>query len=61
MLRYVMHLLVRISPLHFLIASLSEMGWDVAIEKDKEIVEGLVIGTEEYIDRHIPKDVKLGG
>ena len=55
-LRALVKLLVKISPIHFLIASVGEMGWDVAIENDREIVEGLTIGTEEYIDRHTVDD-----
>ena len=55
MLRYVLRLLVKISPWHFLIASVGEIGWGISIEEDKEIVEGLVIGTDDYIDRHIPE------
>lgn len=49
-------LLVKIAPLYFLIASVSEMGWNIAVE-DSEMVEGLTIGTNDYIDRHIPKAV----
>ena len=52
----IVRLLVKISPYHFLIASVKELGWGVSVETDREMVEGLVIGTDEYIDRHIPKD-----
>ena len=51
-------LLVRVAPLHFLIASIGEIGWSVSVEKDGEMVEGLTIGTDEYIDRHTPKKRK---
>ena len=40
------------NPLLFLIIAVREMGWDIAVEK-RDDVEGLVIGTEDYIDRHI--------
>lgn len=54
-MRFIVKFLVKIAPLHFLIASIGEMGWGVAIEDDREMVEGLVIGTDDYIDRHIPE------
>jgi len=57
MLKYLVKLLVKIHPLCFLIASVHEMGWGVAVEKDRDICEGLVIGTDDYIDRHIEEGI----
>ena len=56
MIRFLIKQLVKISPFEFLIASVAEIGWSVSVEVC-ENVEGLVIGTEEYIDRHIPEEV----
>ena len=52
-MKYLIRLLVKIAPWDFLVASISEIGWDVAIETDTKIVEGLTIGTSEYMDRHL--------
>lgn len=52
MTRFIVRWLVKINPLHFIIAAACEMGWDVAVE-NRDQVEGLTMGTEEYIDRHI--------
>ena len=27
----------------------AELGWNIAIQDDEELVDGLIIGTEEYI------------
>ncbi len=51
-MKYLIGLIVRLAPMHFLIASASAMGWGMAVETSKELVEGLVIGTDDYIDRH---------
>ena len=56
-MKFIVKLLVMIAPWCFLVASIKELGWGISIE-DNEIVEGLVIGTDEYIDRHIPEEVK---
>jgi len=53
--KLIIKLLVKIAPLQFLIASIAEIGWDVAIE-ERDIVEGLVAGTDDYINRHIPEE-----
>ena len=58
-MKVIIKLLVKLAPWYFLIASIGEMGWGVSVEgKGDETVEGLVIGTDDYIDRHIPKEVK---
>ena len=56
-MKIIIRLLVKISPMYFLISAVREMGWGVSIEGDRELVEGLTIGTDDYIDRH----VKAGG
>ncbi|MCK5019554.1 MAG: hypothetical protein KAS32_21015 [Candidatus Peribacteraceae bacterium] len=56
MLKYVVRLLVKINPLYFLIASVGEMGWGISVEENDELVEGLVIGIDAYLDRHIPEE-----
>ena len=46
-------LLVWFSPWDFLIASLSRVGWDVTVKgKDDDVVEGLLVGTPEFIKRY---------
>ena len=44
-------LLVKLNPLYFLLASIKAMGWSVVVEKDNAMVEGLIIGKQNYIDR----------
>ncbi len=59
-MKYLIKLLVKIAPWSFLIASLAEIGWGVVIEEgdnDEELVQGLVVGTEEYIKKHTEKEV----
>ena len=51
----IIKLLVKICPLHFLIASVAEMGWDVCMKNttDGDIVEGLVVGESQFINRYL--------
>jgi len=56
--KFIIGLLVKIAPMHFLIASIKEIGWGISVEDNRGIVEGLVIGTDDYIDRHVPEEVK---
>lgn len=51
---FMVYLLVKIAPWCFLIASIRAIGWGIAIEKDRDEVEGLTIGTGDYMGRHIP-------
>ncbi len=53
-MRYLIGLIVRLAPMHFLIAAASAMGWGIAVETSKELVEGLTMGNDKYIDRHTP-------
>ena len=48
---FIVKLLVKISPLHFLLASVKEMGWGVSVE-NKKVVSGLVVGTKEFMERY---------
>jgi len=44
------------SPVHpVIIVSMAacDMGWNLVIEKDKEEVEGIMIGTKDYIERNL--------
>lgn len=44
--------IARLHPWAFLVASISIIGWDIVVKGNKDDrVEGLVIGTSEYIDR----------
>jgi len=52
-MRLIVKLLVKIAPWHFLIASIRKIGWGISVETDGEVVDGLVIGTDDYINRHI--------
>ena len=45
--------LVKLSPWHFLIASVAAVGWGVSVDEDSEVVQGLIIGTEEYIEKQL--------
>ena len=38
-----------IHPLILIADAAFDMGWDIAIEKDKEDVRGVCVGTEEYM------------
>ena len=33
-----------------------EMGWDIAVPKDSEVVNGMILGTPDYIDSVIKTD-----
>jgi len=52
-MRLLVKFLVKVAPWEFLIASIKEIGWGISIETDSEVVDGLTIGTDDYIDRHI--------
>ena len=54
MRKFILRRLVRISPLHFLVSATAEMGWQIAVENgdSEEMVQGLVVGTDDFIDRH---------
>ena len=45
-----------------LMDAIVELGWQIAIPfaKDDDIIEGMIIGTEEYIDNILNKDKWLG-
>jgi len=57
-MKYIIKLLVKIAPWQFLIASIREIGWGISVEDNDEMVTGLVIGTDDFIDSHIPEEVK---
>lgn len=40
-----------VHPLVIIANATMDMGWNFAIEKNRENIEGLVIGTQEYMDR----------
>ncbi len=59
MLLWLVRFLVKIHPMHFMVASITEMGWGISVEDEEDdTVQGLVIGTEGFIDRHIPEEVE---
>jgi hypothetical protein len=41
------------SPYFEIIAAAKKLGWDIAIERDKDFVRGISIGTAEYLDENI--------
>ena len=48
-------LIVKLSPLDILLASVAEMGWGVSIcdkQNDDDLIQGLVVGTHEFMDEH---------
>ncbi len=57
-MRFIIKILVKLAPFQFLIASVAEIGWGISVEDKDEMVQGLVIGTDDYIDRHIPEEIK---
>lgn len=47
------------NPVHpeFIIAMAAmDLGWQIAVEKSSETVQGLIVGTKEYIDRTFPEN-----
>lgn len=48
--------LVKLSPLYFLIAAVNELGWSISVYTDTETVDGLIIGTEDFIEKHSADD-----
>jgi len=40
-----------IHPLILISLASLEMGWGIAIEKDKELVRGISVGTKEYMEK----------
>lgn len=48
--------IARLHPWAFLVASISIIGWDIVVKgKKDDRVEGLVIGTREYVDNILKK------
>ena len=51
-------LLTKLAPWHFLIASIAEIGWGLIARNDNgedDLVDGLIIGTDEFINKHLDK------
>jgi hypothetical protein len=44
-----------VHPLIIISMATMDMGWNFMVESDRENIEGLVIGTEEYMKRVLPK------
>ena len=44
-----------VHPLFIITMAAIEMGWQIAVDKSNEDVIGLVVGTEEYMDKILPK------
>ncbi len=40
-----------VHPLIIMSSAAMDMGWDFVIEQDREKVEGLIVGTGDYINR----------
>lgn len=47
--RVIVRFLVRLYPWRFLIASIKEIGWDVSLSSKEKFIQGMVIGTRDYI------------
>jgi len=45
-----------VHPLIIVSMATMDMGWNFCIDKSEEEIQGLVIGTEEYMDKIFPKD-----
>ncbi len=50
--RFLVKRLVSIDPHVFLLAAVRDLGWGVMLDEKDEIVQGLVIGTDEWIEAH---------
>lgn len=59
-MKVLVKLLIRFAPLYFLIASVKYVGWSVYVDnmEGDEIVEGMIIGTSEFIDRYAKRGKK---
>jgi len=45
-----------IHPIVLLVFIAKELGWNIAIPDNEEYVNGLAMGTEEYLDTIFPED-----
>jgi len=45
-----------VHPLFIISMAAMDMNWQIAIEKNKEEIEGITIGTEEYMKRNLKKE-----
>ena len=45
----------QIHPVIIVSMAACDMGWQMVIEKDKEDVEGIIIGTADFIERNLKK------
>lgn len=50
-MRRLIKMIVYFSPLDFLIASASRIGWAVMVKGDDE-VDGLIIGKSEFVNKY---------
>lgn len=42
--------IVRLAPEVFFVACMREIGWSIAVEEGKEMVEGMIIGNDKYLE-----------
>ncbi|HDY87317.1 MAG TPA: hypothetical protein ENH82_04275 [bacterium] len=42
-----------VHPVIIISMAAMDLGWDFALEPDKENIEGLIVGTKEYIKRRL--------
>lgn len=47
-----------IHPILIIMMASMDMGWQMAVDNEDENVNGLVVGTEEYMNKIFPKDKK---
>lgn len=45
-----------VDPLIIMTMAALDMGWDIAVERDQEIVRGLIVGTKEYMNVRFPEE-----
>lgn len=43
-----------VSPLFIIVAAAMDNGWAISFETNFEHIRGIVVGTDEFIDKHIP-------
>lgn len=48
-----------VHPIIIISMAVMELGWSFIVENDQEHIEGLIVGTQEYVDRQFEKGQTL--
>ena len=46
---------LQVHPVMIVTFAACDMGWQMVIERDKEDIEGMIIGTADFIERNLKK------